>query len=174
MGGVFGDVGQALWGNPTANSSGAYQGAAQVGGAYQKWLMGLLTTPYEKNPVFLAGKGELKDTLGNELAGQEQATSDAATAGGWFDSGQRLAMNQSAERGSTASYAQGLRQLMMSIEQMKASAVLPFLSGASQESTALQQILEQGRQSNDALTTKLMGTVWGSGNTGGLAGMLGF
>jgi len=119
-----------------------------VGGGWQKYLLDLYKTPTADTPQFLSQSGALRDLLAKQYQGQAEQFGQATNAGGFYDSGARLAGLQGINRAQMFSYSQGLSEMLAKMEAQKMQAAYPFLQAQLQQRSVNEQI--QANASNEA------------------------
>ncbi len=102
-------------------------GAGTVGGAWGKYLRELYDHPTTEGTNFKMQAGALDDYLGRESNAAGEQFSMATNAGGFYDSGARLAGLQDINRSKMASYSSGLATILANLEHEKMTAAFPFL-----------------------------------------------
>jgi hypothetical protein len=137
MGG-FGAVGDLLFGSVSMNkTSGIFDGAQDLGGAFSDSLMERLTTPTEDTRSFNLGSAAIRDRLGGVAATQRAQLGQSANAGGFLDSGSVSEGLGAIDRAEMSSFGDSLTSLYLQLEENKFNNVMPFLGAASDEATQL-------------------------------------
>lgn len=157
-GGIHGEFFDLLLGPgaPKPSPSGAFgdpQALYGLGSNYSRYLASLLKEDVTKTQPYSTLTTSLRDTLGAEVGRAKASFGDAAVAGGFADSGAVPAAYGDIARSGLSAYSSGLRDIYLGLEKNRMDQInniLPFLSGASQESVALQQLLSGNMLSNRA------------------------
>jgi hypothetical protein len=98
-----------------------------VGGSWQDYLKQLYSTDIQDSSQYISQSTTLRDALSREAMGQGEQFSMASNAGGFFDSGARLAGLGDINRNKMTAYSQGLTEILGRLEQEKLGAAYPFL-----------------------------------------------
>lgn len=145
-------------------------GVGTVGGGWEQYLKDLYATPTDKSKQYNVLSTALRDALTMESDTMKDEFGAAASSGGFFDSGARLAGLSDINRNRIASYSQGLSQILAKLESDKMSAAFPYLQARIGEFSAYQNALYQ----QDELQTQrkkqiaqTIGAVFGGGMGGG-------
>lgn len=177
LGGVFNTIFGGGGQGPSVPGSNIF-GPGEVGGLWGDYLKDLYRTPIDKTPQFRTQSTALRDALSLESNTQKDEFGLASNAGGFYDSGARLAGLNDINRSRLASYSQGLAQILSKLESDKMQAAFPFVSSFINEYQAQNQArygsggaggLEQ--ESTFGQIGSFIGNVFGGGSGSGAAGI---
>ena len=142
-----------------------------VGGSWGDYLKNLYATPTGESPQFKSQSTALRDALAQESGAQSEQFTSATNAGGFYDSGARLAGLGEIDRNRMASFSQGLTAILQKLEEEKLNAAYPFIQSQLGEYNAHEQAIAnaQGEQNfrGAALGSGISGAFGGSGLSGG-------
>jgi len=163
MGG-FGAVGDLLFGSVSMNkTSGIFEGAEDLGGAFSGALLERLQTPTEDTRSFNLGATAIRDRLGGVAATQRAQLGQSATTGGFLDSGSVSEGLGAIDRAEMSSFGDSLTNLYLQLEENKFSNVMPFLGAAADEHTAIvtgnQQAESASRGQNANFLSSAIGSI---------------
>lgn len=165
-GGILGELTDILFGEgPSFQASGVFPGAPRVGQKFMQLLLERMKFPTEQR-IFPVLEEALRESVGRVAGTQRQRLGEAAVAGGFFESGERLQGLETISRQEVQAFTQGMRDILLGLEGRRTEGVLPFLGGASQEALALQQ-LQLGKRGQD------IGFITGAAELGLTAGGVG-
>jgi hypothetical protein len=99
-----------------------------VGKSWGDYLNNLYATPVDQTQPYISGSTAIRDALSREAGGAQDALGRATQAGGYYDSGARLAGLGDINRQKMFAYGQSLSQLLASLEHDRMSAAAPFLA----------------------------------------------
>ncbi len=138
------------------------------GGLWRNYLQDLYKTPTADTPQFKAESGALQDILGREANAQGENFSLSANAGGFYDSGARLAGMQDINRNKMASYSTGLAEILTRLEHEKMSAAFPYLQMQQANWNAYYGAIAKAQDEQN-----FRGAQLGAGISGGLSAGMG-
>jgi hypothetical protein len=127
-----------------ASPSGAFAGADELGPAFQQFLLGRLTGDVTDRREFAIGSQAIRDAISTSSATARQRLGDTAVTGGFLDAGSVRRGLTDIDRAEIGAFADSINKLILGLEQERTAGVLPFLAGASQESTGIQSLNIQG------------------------------
>jgi len=149
--GLFDPITDSLFGGtPQASPSGAFPGLGELGGEFQKFLMDRLKDPAGSSQ-FKLGSQVIRDALSTSGATARQRLGDAATTGGFLDSGVTASGLLDIERGQSQAFASSLSELLLGLEDRRDQGVLQFLSQGAGENTSIQGMNLQSQSARDSL-----------------------
>jgi hypothetical protein len=128
--------------------SGAFAKVDEIGGAFSDELLKLLG-PTGESQAFKSGSKLIRDQLGGASAAARQRLGDRGASGGFSDSGFINEGLSDIDRAEFSATSSALEKLILGIEDQKFSTVLPFLSGAANESLGVGTL-----NANSALTER--------------------
>ena len=148
---------------PTPNP-GVFE-TGTVGGSWGDYLKSLYATDTGSSKQFQSQSTALRDALSMEAGGASEKFATATNAGGFYDSGARLAGLSEINRAKMYSYSQGLTAILAKLEEQKLAAAYPFIQSQLGEYNAHQQAVAaaQGEQN-------FRGAQLGQGISGALGG----
>lgn len=158
------------------SAGGGFFGPGSVGASWRDYLVNdIYGTPTTESPVYTAQSTALRDALGREAAGAGEQFALGTNAGGFYDSGARLAGLQEINRNKMSAYSQGLTEILARLEQNKLQAAAPFLAaqiGGFQAYEGARQGAEDAGnyRANAHAQAVLQGFSMGMGGGGGSTG----
>lgn len=165
-----------LSGNKRKIENPNFFGSGTVGGSWSDYLKELYAQDTGTSKQFQSQSTALRDALGQEAGGAGEKFAAATNAGGFYDSGARLAGLSEINRAKMYSYSQGLTAILAKLEDQKLQAAYPFLQAQIGGFTAYENALYQ----QDELQTQrkkqiaqTFGSVFGSASGGGGSGSMG-
>jgi len=159
-----------LSGNKRKIENPEFFGPGTVGGGWSDYLKNLYATETTDTPQFAMQSTSLRDLLSRNSAAQGEQITQASNAGGFYDSGARVAGLGDINRNQMASYSQGLTEILSRLEEQKLAAAYPFMQSqiggwtAYQDQLYRQDELQTQRKKQIAQT---FGSVFGSASGGG-------
>jgi len=156
---------------PSASKSGAFPGGEDIkklGSSYLDYLYERLTTPATQTKQYALGSTALSEAVGNYGNAARQRLGDTAAARGYLDSGAVFDMLGGIDRAEIQSFAEGIRNLILELEDRRDANLLPYLSAAAGENANIQGINVQSQTARDSLLNSLIGGVMS--NAAGAAG----
>jgi hypothetical protein len=105
-----------------------------------------LNQPVEESEAFMFGSQAIRDALTGEASGARQGLGQAATSGGFLDSGSVIQGDIDIGQAKQIAMADAIQQLFVELEDRRERDVLPFLTGYSNRQLGLrgQDIAERG------------------------------
>jgi len=118
-------------------------GEGTVGGLWGKSLRDLYSKPLTETEPYMTGATAIRDALSKEGAAATEMLGRTTQAGGYFDSGARVAGVGDINRSKMMAYGQSLSGLLAHLNEQKFQAAAPFLAARIGEFNAYQQALGQ-------------------------------
>lgn len=118
-------------------------GEGTVGGEWGKSLRDLYSKPLTETEPYMTGSTAIRDALSKEAAGATEMLGRTTQAGGYFDSGARIAGVGDINRSKMMAYGQSLAGLLAHLNEQKFAAAAPFLAARIGEFNAYQNALGQ-------------------------------
>ncbi len=158
--------------------SGIFEGADEVGGEFNTFLMDVLQGNLGDSDRFNRMSENIRDKLSGVTRTQRGRASSFAQNRGFFDSGALADMFGDIDRGETEQFTQSITELLFGLESEGLRSVLPFLGAASNEFLGLanlntgnilaerQQNLNKGTEIGNMITSSFSP---GGGGGGGFA-----
>ena len=135
--GIFGWIHANLGGDPDRKTPNpGFFNEGTVGGLWGDYLKSLYATDTGSSKQFQSQSTALRDALGKEAGGAGEQFAAATNAGGFYDSGARLAGLSEINRAKMYSYSQGLTAILAKLEEQKLQAAYPFLQAQIGEYTS--------------------------------------
>jgi hypothetical protein len=133
MGSLFGSAFEGIFGGGDPGTSGSFPDNRELGEAFQAFLLERLNTPPADTESFRLGSQAIRDAITTQSATARQRFGDAATTGGFLDSGALTSGLLDIDRAGSAAFASQIRDLLLALEDRRMEGVVPFLTGASGE-----------------------------------------
>jgi hypothetical protein len=150
MGGIFGEVGDLLFGKGPGKKkvSGAFEGFQGVGASLAELIQERLATPVGESDAFRGIEGILRDRIGRNVRTGRQQLGESAVATGALDSGQVRRSENALERGGNEALSGGLAEVLLQLEALRTQGALEFASAGANEQMGIATLNTQIAESD--------------------------
>lgn len=145
--GIFGEIQDLFVGEADIDGNQGFN--SPLGDDFRTFLQDRLNTPIQDTEQFRLGRESIRTGV-EEIGGTaRQRLGDTAATGGFQDSGAVGSGLREIDRAEIGAFAQGIRDLILGLEEQRTEGILPFLGGAAQENLGIAQF-NLARRGQDA------------------------